>query len=147
MIGLCLASGALSAFIAGSAFTLAWTHSIEKQRWEEDWRIEASADDALQLQLHLLEGRIHGSGAGMEPPDGARLEQGVWHYPVNLRLTQLSLAHSAYTAGYELCVDGHCTALSDRLPGLPALPEQPTSIALWGCRGEEPGQGGGAVED
>ncbi|WP_409559355.1 DUF1850 domain-containing protein, partial [Accumulibacter sp.] len=36
-MALCLASAAASALLATSSFTLAWTHSIEKIRWEEDW--------------------------------------------------------------------------------------------------------------
>ncbi len=133
MIGLCLASGALSAYIATSAFTLAWTHSIEKQRWEEDWRVEAGTADTPPV-LHLLEGRIRGSGAGMEPPDDARLENGVWRYPVGRRLAQLELAHSAYTAGYTLCVAAHCRPLHEWLPGLEAMPAHAHGIRLSACR-------------
>jgi hypothetical protein len=62
-MSLCLAAGALSAVLAVNAFTLSWIHSIEKIRWEEDWRIEAGA-------LVIDEARIRGSGAGMEPPPG-----------------------------------------------------------------------------
>jgi hypothetical protein len=43
-MSLCLAAGALSAVLAINAFTLSWIHSIEKIRWEEDWRIEAAAN-------------------------------------------------------------------------------------------------------
>jgi hypothetical protein len=58
---LCLAAGAVAASLAIDSFTLSWIHSIEKIRWEEDWRIEAGA-------LVVTEARIRGSGAGMEPP-------------------------------------------------------------------------------
>jgi hypothetical protein len=131
MIGLCLASGTLAAFIAASSFTLAWTHSIEKQRWEEDWRIHAHADGRLQLQL--VEGRIRGSGAGMEPPDGARLENGVWHYPVGLALEELALAHSSHAEGYELCITGACRPLTDWLPGLPEKPDVAMVLTVSAC--------------
>jgi hypothetical protein len=40
---LCLSAGLLSTTLAANAFTLAWTHSIEKVRWEEDWRIAGTA--------------------------------------------------------------------------------------------------------
>jgi len=84
---LCIAAGALVATLAAESFTLAWTHSIEKIRWEEDWRIENG-------RLHLVEARIRGSGAGMEPPDGAVLRHGAWHYaPVIPPLPRLRLAH------------------------------------------------------
>ncbi|MDP2824316.1 MAG: DUF1850 domain-containing protein [Sulfuritalea sp.] len=109
---LCLAAGAASAVLAVSSFTLAWTHSIEKIRWEEDWRIETGA-------LVITEARIRGSGAGMEPPAGAVLRNGVWHYrPALPPQTMLRLAHSPYAAGYEFCIAGHCAPLADRLPGI-----------------------------
>lgn len=38
------------------ALTLAWTHSIEKIRWEEDYR-------ATPAGVVLLEDRIQGTGA------------------------------------------------------------------------------------
>jgi len=106
-MSLCIAAGALVATLAVDFFTLAWTHSIEKVRWEEDWRIEAG-------RLHLVEARIHGSGAGMEPPEGAVLERGVWRYrPALAPVERLRLANSAYTADYELCFDGRCRPLAE----------------------------------
>ena len=111
-MSLCLAAGALSAVLAVNAFTLSWIHSIEKIRWEEDWRIEAGA-------LVIDEARIRGSGAGMEPPDDAVLRDGVWHYrPALPPLPALRLTHSPYTAGYELCVAGRCRPLAQYLPGI-----------------------------
>jgi hypothetical protein len=114
MSALCLASGVIAARIAIAGFTLAWMHSIEKIRWEEDWRIEGA-------ELVLVEGRIRGSGAGMEPPPDARLVDGVWHFPGKIRLPALHLAHSPFVAGYELCIDGHCSPLAERLPGLAGI--------------------------
>ena len=106
-MSLCIAAGALVATLAVDSFTLAWTHSIEKVRWEEDWRIESG-------QLHLVEARIRGSGAGMEPPEGAVLENGVWRYrPALAPLERLRLAHSIFTTGYELCVDRRCRPLAE----------------------------------
>jgi hypothetical protein len=113
-MGLCLSAAALTATLVVDAFTLAWTHSIEKIRWEEDWRIEGDF-------LHLVGARIRGSGAGMEIPPGAVLRDGVWHYvPVTPPLPRLMLAHSPYAAGYQICFAGDCAALADLLPGLPA---------------------------
>lgn len=109
---LCLAAGAASAVLAVNGFTLAWMHSIEKTRWEEDWRIEGRA-------LVITEARIRGFGAGMEPPAGALLKDGVWHYrPALPPQSTLRLAHSPYTSGYELCVEGRCRPLADHLPGM-----------------------------
>jgi hypothetical protein len=109
---LCLASGGLLVALPLTGFTLAWTHSIEKARWEEDWHLSGTT-------LVVSEARIRGSGAGMEPPPGARFEKGIWHYTPSIPPQQrLRLAHSPYTAGYELCLDGHCQPLADLLPGI-----------------------------
>jgi hypothetical protein len=108
--GICLAAGALHAFVATTQFTLAWTHSIEKMRWEEDYRVSAG-------HLELVEARIRGSGAGMEPPAGAVLRDGVWHYrPDVAPLGELRLARSTYTSDFELCADGRCRPLAAWIP-------------------------------
>lgn len=109
-MSLCLAAGAISAVLAIESFTLAWMHSIEKIRWEEDWRVEGKT-------LVITEARIRGSGAGMEPPADAVLKDEVWHYRPKLPpQTVLRLSHSPYTRGYELCVKGTCGPLADHLP-------------------------------
>lgn len=109
---LCLAAGAVSATLAIQGFTLAWMHSIEKIRWEEDWRIEGA-------RLHVVAARIRGTGAGMEPPPGAVLRDGAWHYvPEVSPLAEVVLAHSPYTRGYELCVETGCRPLAEYLPGI-----------------------------
>ncbi|MBI4999135.1 MAG: DUF1850 domain-containing protein [Rhodocyclales bacterium] len=120
---LCLAAGAVTAALAVESFTLAWTHSIEKLRWEEDWRIEAKT-------LVITEARIRGTGAGMEPPADAVLKEGIWHYrPAVKPLTNLRLSHSPYTVGYELCIEGECRPLAEHLPGAENL----TTIVLEAC--------------
>lgn len=120
---LCLAAGAISAVLAVESFTLAWTHSIAKTRWEEDWRIEGKT-------LVITEARIRGTGAGMEPPDDAVLRNGTWHYkPAMKPLTDLRLSHSPYTAGYEFCIAGSCGPLADHLPGAEAI----ATIVLQPC--------------
>ena len=109
---LCLAAGAIVASLAIDSFTLSWTHSIEKIRWEEDWRIEAGA-------LVVTEARIRGSGAGMEPPAGSVLTNGVWHYrPALSPQPVLRLTHSPHVAGYVLCMPTVCAPLADHLPGI-----------------------------
>lgn len=110
---LCLAAGAIVATLPLSAFTLTWMHSIEKIRWEEDYRI-------VDSRLVLEEARIRGSGAGMEPPVDAQFSHGVWHYHPHLPpLEQLTLTHSPYAAGYEICSRGICKPLAAILTGLP----------------------------
>ena len=130
MIGLCIASAGLSAFVPISEFTLGWMHSIERVRWEEDWRIH-STDQGLQLHLHGA--RILGSAAGMEPPDGAILIDGAWHYSLDLQLPELVLTHSRFTSGYDLCHNGRCQALIASLSGLETLPLNASVIRLRAC--------------
>jgi len=111
-MSLCLAAGAVAASLAIDSFTLSWIHSIEKIRWEEDWRIEGRA-------LVITEARIRGSGAGMEPPEGSVLRNGIWHYrPAVPPQKVVRLSHSPYSSGYELCIEGRCRPLADHLPGI-----------------------------
>ncbi len=106
----CIAAGGLVTALAVQSFTLAWTHSIEKIRWEEDYRVVGNS-------LLLVEARIRGIGAGMEPPEGSKLVDGVWHYDPHLPpLPSLHLTHSVYTAGYELCHDNRCSPLAASAP-------------------------------
>lgn len=111
-MSLCLAAGAVSAVLAIESFTLTWIHSIEKIRWEEDWRVDGHT-------LVITEARIRGSGAGMEPPEDAVLRNGVWHYRPALAPQQvLRLSHSPHAGGYTLCTPVLCAPLADHLPGL-----------------------------
>ncbi len=126
MSGLCIAAASLLAFLPLQDFTLAWTHSIEKIRWEEDWRIEAG-------RLRIVEARIRGSGAGMEPPQGAILDNGVWHYVPRLAPQKsLRLANSTFTSGYELCTEGRCRPLAELASGAENEP-----LELYACEGEK----------
>jgi hypothetical protein len=110
--GLCLAAGLLLAPV-GEAVTLRWTHSIEKIRWEEDYRREAAG-------MRLVEARVRGTGAGMEPPAGAVLRDGSWHYTPDLPvLPRVALRHSPYVPAYVLCTPDRCATFPEWLPGLP----------------------------
>jgi hypothetical protein len=103
--------------LAVTSFTLSWTHSVERTAWEEDWRITGAG-------LEIVEARIKGSGAGMEPPDGARLEGGWWVYAPDLAvMPELVLGASGATAAWSLCAEGECMAL-----GGEARP-----LRLWAC--------------
>ncbi|MGH8487100.1 MAG: DUF1850 domain-containing protein, partial [Pseudomonas sp.] len=54
MIGLCLGlAGVVLSELPLTDFTLAWTHTIEKIRWEEDYRV-------TPLGLQLGEARVKG---------------------------------------------------------------------------------------
>ncbi|MEO8080623.1 MAG: DUF1850 domain-containing protein [Caldimonas sp.] len=108
-MAVCFAVAGLVTALATQTFTLAWTHSIEKIRWEEDYKVEGD-------RLRLVEARIRGSGAGMEPPPDSRFDNGVWHYDPHLApLARLHLQVSPYTDGYSLCVAGRCEPLAARL--------------------------------
>ena len=100
-----LAAGKVTA-LAVSAFTLSWTHSVERTRWEEDWRLTPAG-------LEIVEARVRGSGAGMEPPEGAVLENGWWAYrPAVPTRREIALAASGATGGgWTLCGGRDCVEL------------------------------------
>jgi len=125
VIGLCLGlAGVVWAELPVPAFTLAWTHTIEKIRWEEDYRVSAEG-------LLLGEARIKGSGAGMEVPDGAELRNGSWHYQSQLPpLQPLRVGRTPEAGDYQLCIDQRCRPMSDWLG--PPQASQPT-LELWSC--------------
>lgn len=105
-MGLCILAGAKAATLAVTAFTLAWTHSVEKTEWQEEWRIAPAG-------LELTEARVKGSGAGIDPPEDAVLEDGWWVYaPKAAPVPRLVLAASGATvSGWSLCADGACRTL------------------------------------
>ncbi|MBL8588792.1 MAG: DUF1850 domain-containing protein [Methylobacteriaceae bacterium] len=106
-MSLCLTAGATATRLAVAAFTLAWTHSVEKTRWEEDWRIEATT-------LVAVEARVKGSGAGMEPGPDARFDGTWWRWTPRLPpAREISLRRSdALPEGWTLCVDGGCRTIA-----------------------------------
>ena len=126
MLGLCLGlAGVVWAEVPVPAFTLAWTHTIEKVRWEEDYRVTPQG-------LLLGEARVKGSGAGMEIPDGAVLRNGSWHYQRQLPALQpLRVGRTPEAGDYQLCYDQRCHALSEWLG--PPQASQP-ALELWSCR-------------
>lgn len=116
-LGVCLSlAAALNApvvFVPTTAFTLAWTHSIEKVRWEEDYTV---ALDPLTLQplLQATQARIKGSAAGMEPPPDAVLRHGWYVYtPTQSVVPELLLTRSEFTADYDWCMAERCQPLSN----------------------------------
>ena len=108
---LCLVAGGVMAMLPAEAFTLAWDHTVERIEWQEDYRVTPEG-------LVLVEARVQGSGAGMEPPDGARLEGGLWRWRPGLPpLPELVLARSEGRA-WRLCVQpGACRFLDAVIPG------------------------------
>ena len=126
---ICLALGARHVSLPADRFTLAWTHSVEKTRWEEDYAIRGPG-------LALTEARIQGTGAGMEPPPDALFRDGWWRYVPHLPvLPELRLTLSPYTADYRLCWKGQCRMLAELVGTKPpegvaiVRPCPPTSAA------------------
>lgn len=118
--GVCLqliaAAQVIPVFIPTTAFTLAWTHTIEKVRWEEDYQIIHDFQHQ-QVKLYAVAARIKGSGAGMEPPDHARLKDGWYHYtPTQPYPPSLQLTRSEFSADYEWCDVSGCVPLSSKIP-------------------------------
>ncbi len=103
MTAACLSVGALALHLAAGGFTLEWTHSVERIPWREEWRVEPGG-------LRLVRAAVKGSGAGMEPGAGARLEAGWWVWEPGLPpVPALDLAASGATgSGWRLCADGAC---------------------------------------
>lgn len=119
-LGICLSLAASPSvpprFIPVKSFTLAWTHSIEKTRWEENYSVRLDTKG----KPVLIPGKayIKGSGAGMDPPpDAVRIDHGWYEYqPKTGPLDILRLSRSPYTADYDWCVDGQCQVLSSIMP-------------------------------
>ncbi len=123
MTALCIAAaGAIAAVLPIEAFTLTWTHSVERVPWREEWRI-------VEDRLQLVEASVAGSGAGMEPSAGARLERGAWvHRPAGPAVARLALVHSSFADDYALCWRDGCRPLSDLVPV-----DVPGGVVLYPC--------------
>lgn len=123
MIGLCLATALGTASVrldlVDGRFSLRWVHSIEKVEWREEWRVHA---DGLQV----VEARVKGSGAGMEPADDAVWRDGwyVWTPPPQ-RLPRLILARSDVVADHQLCIKDDCRPLSAYIGGTASVLLEP----------------------
>lgn len=106
MPALCILSAGETITLAASLFTLSWTHSIEKVRWEEDWAVSRNG-------LEIVEARIKGSGAGMEVPEGAALKEGWWAYkpPLPPHPELLLAASGATPSAWTLCTPETCIEL------------------------------------
>ena len=123
VLGICLALVAAQAggmaspvFVPIRHFTLAWTHSIEKVRWEEDYAVVNGPTTSHAPVLRAVAARVRGSAAGMEPPLDATLRHGWYHYAPQFQTPpELRLTRSEFTPDYDLCTHGQCRPLSDWL--------------------------------
>ncbi len=103
MSAACLLVGATALTLSSGGFDLSWRHSVEKTEWRESWVVEGDA-------LRLTEAAVKGSGAGMDPGPGARLEDGWWIWTPDLPpVPALTLAASGATGGgWSLCDGETC---------------------------------------
>jgi len=121
---LCLAiAGVVRATLPGYELTLAWTHSVEKTRWEERYISDG-------VSLTLVEARVQGLGAGMEPRPGAVLREGWWQWAPMLSLPELRLTYSTFTFDYTLCAQARCQSLRTLLGD---APEQGALVEVRPC--------------
>jgi hypothetical protein len=121
---LCLAAGPVIAPLMAGAITLAWTHSVEKILWEEDWRLAPAG-------IELVEARVRGSGAGMEPPPDARFVNGAWTWrPAVQPQREIVLRRSGATADWRICIAGTCRPMDAYVP--PAA----DPVVLKACEGD-----------
>lgn len=111
MVGICLAAAGVTVHLHTAALTLGWTHSIEKIRWEEDWR-------ATPAGLVVTQDRIQGTGAGMEPPPDATFDGKWWRYdPKTPPMPQVILRRSGMTVSdWDVCIKGACKPMGSYLP-------------------------------
>ena len=124
-MSLCLAAAGLTVQIAASSFSLAWTHTIEKTEWREDWRVEGS-------RLHLVKAAVKGSGAGMEPPPEARLEDGFYVWAPGIMREEIVLRRDPHAGDWRLCAAKRCAPLAEWL-GRNADPVRLTASPQGGC--------------
>ena len=110
-MSVCLSGGGVVAKLAVAAFTLAWTHTIEHTKWQEDWRVAGH-------ELVITAARVQGSGAGMDPGPGAVLKDGFWEWhPQHIPPRHQILMRRAPQAGdWRLCIAGTCHAFAHWLP-------------------------------
>jgi hypothetical protein len=123
-MSLCILGLNQSVALSAVLFSLSWTHSVEGTRWNEKWRV-------TEAGLQIIEARIKGSGAGMEPPQDAVLQDGWWVFrPKVPPQEKLILAASGDTPdGWTLCADGTCRTLG-------ASPGEPITLRACSVRQE-----------
>lgn len=119
---ICLHAAAVVIRLGAAALTLAWTHSVEKTSWEEDWRLAPAG-------LVLVESRIESTGAGMEPPPEARFDGQWWRWrPMLPPLPMLALRRSNAAGDWRICTAGGCRTL-----GALIAPQEADPVILAAC--------------
>jgi hypothetical protein len=105
-MSLCVLVGAKVTTFAVSFFTLSWLHSVERIEWQEDWKITNS-------KLQIVEARVKGSGAGMEPPVDSKLIKGWYVYKPKVGPKDEVLLATSETniKNWSVCFDNKCVEL------------------------------------
>jgi hypothetical protein len=110
-VSICLTAGALAATLQATAFTLVWTHSVQKTEWQEDWQLTPRG-------LQITMARVMGSGAGMDPPPEAKRRDDWWEWaPQRPPLGELVLGNSGAAGEWRVCTAGDCRTLSQVMGG------------------------------
>ena len=124
-MSICLLAGAVALSLPSPEFSIEWRHSVEKTQWREEWRIDGAS-------LELTRAMVKGSGAGMEPGDGAVLTDGWWVWRPDLPpLPEVLLAASGATGGgWTLCSGSECHEIG-------AKPGEPVRLAPCGPEGSQ----------
>lgn len=118
-MSLCVLSAGKLLALGVSAFTLAWTHSVEKTRWEEDWAL-------TQQGLVVTEARVQGSGAGMDPPENARFDGTWWRYkPAVPPIPELLLANSGVAGAWTVTTTARTYEVGSHDAVIAACPKAP----------------------
>lgn len=105
-------------------FALAWVHSVERTVWLETWRIEAKGKDGQELQMVQHSAQVKGSGAGIDPPEGAEWKAGwwVWVPQAAMHVQALSLQGTHLGAGaqpqtpWRLCTGSALSTMPVQMP-------------------------------
>ncbi len=105
-----LAAGALI-HLHTAALTLGWTHSVEKIRWEEDYKLTKAG-------IVVTQDRLQGTGAGMEPPPDATFDGKWFRYRPKLPpQPQIILRRSGMTVSdWSVCIKGRCKPMAAYMP-------------------------------
>lgn len=117
-----LVAGAVRAVLPSDAFSVAWTHSVQRSQWEERYRV-------LTGGLVLEEARVEGSGAGMEAGTDAVLRDGWWTWAPRQNLRSITLTVSSYAGDYRICTAARCTALRELVGPTP----EGTAVEITSC--------------
>jgi hypothetical protein len=124
-MSVCFIAGSIAKALQVTAFTLAWTHSVQKTEWQEDWQVTIAG-------LTLIEARIQSSGAGVDPPENARLIDGWWRWrPTPVDRSEVVLADSGAVGDWRVCLGGTCEPLQ-RTVGI----EAPGAVIMRRCAAE-----------